>query len=141
MFDAATTYGLRLQLAETLLDIGELMRAKELFTESLKPGTTHSPGGVARDARAIYGMAQVHFGLAQYDNALPLFNEVFQTTKKGSHLWWEALLYDLRCRTELQHPADGIIRSIRQHKYLDREMGGDNLRRQFDTLLTVNERR
>ena len=141
MFDAAATYSLRLQLAETLIETGDLIRAKELFAECLTADRARYPEHVARDSRAIYGMAESYFGLRQYLDALPLFNRIFQSSERGSRLWWEALLYDLRCRTALEHPSGGIIRSIRQHKYLDREMGGEHLRRQFDTLLTVNERR
>lgn len=141
MFDATAIYALRLQLAETLIATGDLVRAKELFTECLKIDRARYPEHVARDSRAIYGMAQTQFELRQYIDALPLFNRIFQSSERGSRLWWESLLYDLRCRTALEHPAGGIIRSIRQHKYLDREMGGEHLRRQFDTLLTANERR
>lgn len=141
MFNAAATYSLRLQLAETLIETGDLVRAKELFTECLTIDRDRYPEHIARDSRAIYGMAETHFALRQYVDALPLFNRIFQSSERGSRLWWESLLYDLRCRTALEHPAGGIIRSISQHKYLDREMGGENLRRQFDTLLTVNERR
>jgi tetratricopeptide (TPR) repeat protein len=141
LFDAEATYALRLQLAESALRTGDYLRAMKLFEQCYNEDAARYEGGQPRDARAIRGAAEAYYELGRYDEALPLFNSLFRGSDRGTRQWWKALLRDLQCRTELGHDPHVIIKSIRQQKFFDSQMGGAVLRREFDRLLTINERR
>ncbi|MEE9294526.1 MAG: tetratricopeptide repeat protein, partial [Phycisphaerae bacterium] len=140
-FGPEAVYALRLQLAESLMEAGQVKRAKKLFAKCLAQDQARYNNGQPRDSRAILGSAQAHFQLEEYAEALPLFNRVFRGAAQGHSDWWQALLRDLQCRTELGHDASQIIKVIHQRKFLDGRMGGPKMRRKFDALLARNERR
>lgn len=140
-FGPEAVYALRLQLAESALEAGDAARAGVLFRECVAEDGRRHEDGEARDSRAIFGSAESYYQLEDYAAALPLFNRVFRGAKRGESIWWRSLLRDLQCRTQLQEDPAGIVKAILQHKYFDREMGGRELRRKFDALLTANERR
>ena len=141
LFNTEATYALRLQLAECALQTGDELRAKELFEQCYNEDAARHADAQPRDSRAIRGAAESYYRLGRYENALPLFNRFFHGSERGSRQWWQALLRDLQCRTELGHDPAIIIKSIHQQKFFDSQMGGSDLRREFDILLTTNERR
>ncbi len=140
-FNRGAIYALRLQLVEALLEAGSYQRAGVLAEECLTEDAERRADGEARDSRAIVARAEAHYQLGEYAEALPLFNQFFRGTQPGEREWWKALLRDLQCRTELGADPGQIIQVIQQRKYLDRDMGGAELRRKFNALLTANERR
>jgi hypothetical protein len=79
--------------------------------------------------------------MGNVDAALPLFNRLVRESSSRDQLWWRALLHDLQCRTKLRHDATGIVKVIRQHRVLDPQMGGEDLRGAFDRLEQVNLQR
>jgi len=141
LFGPQARYALRLQLAESALQTGDYPRAGDLFRQCCREDAERHEDGQPRDTRAIRGAAEALFQLRRFDEALPLFNRLFQSLPRGQRPWWEALLRDLQCRTELGQEAKPIIKSIQQQKFFDERMGGSDLRRDFDALLTANERR
>ncbi len=141
LFDASAVYALRLQLARSALEKEDYDRAKSLFEQCYNENAARYADHQPRDSRAIQGVADTYFAIANYADALPLYNTLFRAAKPGDRSRWTALLRDLQCRTELDYDPKEIIKSIEQQKFFDREMGGSNLRRRFDALLTTNERR
>lgn len=128
-------YALRLQLAEAHLAAGRFHDARRLFQQCLEFEGDSSEPPVAEDARAIFGLAEACFQLQRYADALPLYNRICRATQPTSTLWWRALLGDLKCRTELDHDPNDVIRVIRQQRFLHPDLGGPQLRAQFEALL------
>lgn len=141
VFRSDAVYALRLQLAESAIETRDFARAAELFEQCLAQDAARATDSNTQDRRALLGTAEAYFGLDRHEEALPLYNRIFRATKRNQPVFWKALLRDLQCRTALEHDPAQIIKSIRQQKFLDHEMGGPDLRRQFDTLLTTNEQR
>ncbi|NOS99216.1 MAG: tetratricopeptide repeat protein, partial [Phycisphaerales bacterium] len=141
LFRAGAADGLRVQLAEATLESGDYSRAADLFATCYDADAGRYDDGQPRDGRVIRGRAEAYYGLGRFDEALPLFNTLFRSAQRGETAWWSALLRDLQCRAELKHDPAGIIKAIEQHKFYDKQMGGPELRRRFDALLTTSERR
>ena len=134
-------HAIDLQLARALLQAEHYAEAERAFAACLTADANRSPDGVGHDLRAIHGHAESLYQLGQYERALPLFHRLCQALSPGDELWFKALLRDLQCRTRLEHSPEGIIKVIRQQKFLHDDMGGPELRRQFDALLRRNENR
>ncbi len=134
-------HAIDLQLARALLQAEHYAEAERAFAACLTADANRSPDGVGHDLRAIHGHAESLYQLGQYERALPLFHWLCQALSPGDELWFKALLRDLQCRTRLEHSPEGIIKVIRQQKFLHDDMGGPELRRQFDALLRRNENR
>lgn len=140
-FSAESRYAFRLQWADAALDAGQFQDAKRLYGESLAEDAERSKDRQPRDSRALFGSAEAHYQLGEHESALPLFNRVFRGAPRQDRIWWKSLLRDLQCRTALGQDPHSIIKSIQQHKHLSPAMGAPEIRRQFDELLTANERR
>ncbi|MCP4250708.1 MAG: hypothetical protein GY778_27015 [bacterium] len=138
---AADRDALQVQLGEAALAAGRPAQARQVFTECLEQqgGTRDQPG--ARDVRVTLGLAEALFQLDRFSEALPLYSRVYGWLEQATPLWWRALLGDLRCRTELDTDPAGVIRVIRQHRFLHSDMGGPELKAGFDDLLKRNEGR
>ena len=134
-------YAIDLQLAQALLQAEQYEKARGAFAKCLAVEAQGSPDGANHDIRALHGHAESLYQLKQYEQALPLFFRVCQLLSPPDRLWFKSLLRDLQCRTQLEHGPDDIIKVIRQQKFLHNDMGGRELRRQFDALLRQNERR
>ncbi|MFH0982475.1 MAG: hypothetical protein V2A79_13195 [Planctomycetota bacterium] len=134
-------HALHSQLAQALLQAKQYPEAERAFAAYLAADLQRRPDGAHGDIRAVYGHAESLYQLRQYEPALPLFHRVGETLPAGDPLWFEALLRDLQCRTELGHPPEGIIQVIRQQKFLHDDLGGPELRRRFEDLLHRNEKR
>ncbi len=131
---------MQLQLGEANLQAQQFTLARNIFEPHVPPldkvGTSESIS-----ARAAMGYGMALFGLKLYDDALPYFNKLAIALPDDHPLKWPALLRDLECRTVLDEPADGIIKVIRQHRYLHPGAGDGVLDKQFDKLLRENQRR
>ncbi len=134
-------YAIDLQLAQALLQAEQYEEARRAFANCLAAEAQRSPDGTNHDVRALYGHAESLYQLRQYEQTLPLFFRVCQMLSPPDKLWFKSLLRDLQCRTQLEHPPEGIIKVIRQQKFLHNDINGRELRRQFDALLQQNERR
>jgi tetratricopeptide (TPR) repeat protein len=136
-------YAIELQLAEAHLRAEHWDTAKRLFDRCVKTDADQYEDGLARDRRALLGLAEALYGMERYADALPLFNRVVRSgTVRGAGAdWWRALLRDLQCRTALDHESEGIIKVIEQHRVLDSRMGGAALKEQFDQLEGRNRKR
>ncbi len=141
LFNKQTVYALRLQLAEAYLTADRFTESADLFEECLSEDAARHPNNEPRDSRAIYGAAETRYQSNKFEEALPLFNQIYKSSPKDDILKWKSLLRDLQCRTELDHPKDDIIRAIQQHRYLNPTLGSPDLRRDFDNLLKRNEQR
>ncbi len=141
LFNVDAVYAVRIQLAEATIESGDHNRAQSLFAECIKEDALRYDDGEPRDIRAIKGSAEARYQLGDYEAALPLFNRVFRGGDQGTRLWWHALLRDLQCRTQLDGDPSGIVKVIQQRRFFDQQMGGADLRRQFDALLETNEKR
>ena len=93
------------------------------------------------ELRAVFGLADAKMKQGKLQEALPTFNRLATTLSAELEVRWRALLLDLRCRSRLQHPPDGIIKVIEQQKFLHPEMGGRRFAEEFDQLLRENRRR
>lgn len=132
---------LRLQLAEATLMAGRAEEALRHF-EALREWADRSADPLGKDARVVFGVAEAHFQLKRFSQALPYYNRVYQQADANTPLWWRALLGDLSCRSELEQEPEGIVRAIKQHRYLYRgEMGGPLMEARFDALLKTNQER
>ncbi len=130
-----------LQLAEANLNAGRFDRAKDLFL-SVVPGLAASPpmlDGV--DPRITYGYAESLLQLREYEKALLPLRHLATVLQPTDRLRWKSLLGDLRCRTALHQPPDGIIKVIQQQRFLYPDLGGPALAPQFQQLLRENEHR
>lgn len=134
-------HAIDLQLAQTLLQAKQYTEAERAFAAYLAVEAPRLPEGAGHNVRALFGHAEALYQLERYAQALPFFHQVCQSMSPSDKLWFNALLRDLQCRTQLGHPPGGIIKVIRQQKFLHDEMGGPELRRQFNTLLRRNENR
>jgi hypothetical protein len=123
------------QRAEAHLHAGSVDRSLELFDELLRAE------GSSPDARVLFGHAQALARRGRFTEALPEFNRLAVGLPANTPLRWSALLEDLRTRTELGHPPQGIINVIEQQKRLYPELGGPTLAGQFEKLLRENRRR
>ncbi len=141
IFGPDARYALRLQYAEAILETGALDRAEALFNQCIAENASKYPDATPHDSRAIQGAARTFYLKKQYEKALPLYNSLFRGVPRGERIWWEALLGELQCRTQMNYKPARIVKSIRQHKFLDAEMGGRDLHRQFDALLEENKAR
>ncbi len=141
LFNKQTVYALKLQLAESYLTANHPNEAATLFEQCLSEDAANSPDNQPRDSRAIFGTAETRFQSDKFKDALPLFNQIYKSSPKPDILKWKSLLRDLQCRTNLNHPKEDIIRAIQQQRYLNPQLGSPNLRRQFDELLTQNQKR
>ncbi|MCH7813286.1 MAG: hypothetical protein IID40_04615 [Planctomycetes bacterium] len=137
---SANREALQVQLGEAALAAGHPAQARQVFTECLqrRGGSPDQPG--AGDLRVTLGLAEALFQLDRFSEALPLYSRVYGWLEQATPLWWRALLGDLRCRTELDTDPAGVIRVIRQHRFLRPDMGGPELKAGFDDLLKRNER-
>jgi len=131
---------LRVQLAEACLQANEPDRARQLFTECLETDSA-SEAPANQSARTMFGLAEALFQLKRYPDALSLYNRLYRELQPASAVWWQALLGDLRCRTELGDDPQGVVRVIRQHRFLHPDMGGAQLRARFEELLERNRPR
>jgi len=130
-----------LQVAESSLQAGRPREAVRLF-QAVRSRAAQRGGPLAEDARVVFGLAEALSRLGRYAEALSCYNQVYRGTPADTPLWWGALLGDLRCRTELGHDPAGIVKAIKQHRYLYRnEMGGPRLQAGFEELLKRNENR
>lgn len=100
--------------------------------------------GLASDPfrrRAYAGLAEAHFRLNAFDDALPLFNALVLNLPRKDAGRWKYLLRDLQCRTARGEPAADIIKVIQQQRILQPDLGGPALAAEFEKLLRENERR
>ncbi len=141
IFSHNAVYAIRIQLAEAELLANNIEQAKKLFTECVAIDEARYDDGLARDSRAVIGLAEAYYQSGAFNEALPLFNRVFKGSESGSETWWKSLLRDLQCRTRLEGDAAAIIKAIEQRRYLNRDLGGHDLRREFESLLDENRRR
>ena len=132
---------INLQLAQALLQAERYEEAERAFAVCLSAETTRGPDDAGGDVRTIFGHAEALYQLKRYEQALTLFHRVCQSLSPSDKLRFKALLRDLQCRTQLGHAPDGIIKVIRQQKFLHDDLGGPQLRRQFEALLRRNESR
>lgn len=129
------------QLAEANLRAGRYQRALELFESFLAANDGSSTPRSSTDVRVLLGHAEALFQLGEFGSALPGFNRLAMRLPPADPIRWKALLRDLQCRTALEHPPQGIIKVIHQHKQLYPELGGPDLAPQFEKLQRENERR
>ncbi|MCK4660078.1 MAG: hypothetical protein KAV82_11200 [Phycisphaerae bacterium] len=134
-------YAIDVQLAQALLQARRYAEAERAFAACLAADVKRNPNGGSNDLRAVTGHAESLYHLGRHEEALPLFYRLCQRLPSGEAMWFRALLRDLQCRTQLGHPPEGIIKVIRQQKFLHNDMGGPELHHQFDALLHRNENR
>ncbi len=134
-------YLLELQLAEAYLEAGQPAKALPLFELAVQIDADRQPDGEAHDPRALIGQARALYALQRYADALPLFNRVYREAPADARRRFAALLGDLRCRTELGEPADPIIAVIRQHRFLNPDLGSEDLKQEFAALEDRNQQR
>jgi len=131
--DATQRQYVRLQLAEAKLEAGRIAEARAMF-ESLADKMPDDP-------RILIGMAEVMYRSGRYDEALKRYNRLYQMLPANDEQRFMALLRDLQCRTELGNDPEGIIKAIKQHRFLSPDLGGEQIRAQFIALLERNEAR
>lgn len=131
--DATQRQYVRLQLAEAKLEAGRVAEARAMF-ESLADNMPDNP-------RILTGMAEVMYRSGRYGEALTRYNRLYQLLPANDEQRFMALLRDLQCRTELGNDPDGIIKTIKQHRFLSPDLGGEQIRAQFIALLERNEAR
>ena len=134
-------YAVELQLAEAHLRAGEWETALAMFDRCAQTDAQRHPDGAAGDPRVLLGQGESLVGLRRFEDALPVFNRIVRGSAQRDTVWWQALLRDLQCRTELRHDPEGVLKVIRQHRFLDAGMGGEPLRGQFQELERLNEQR
>ncbi|UCG15153.1 MAG: tetratricopeptide repeat protein [Phycisphaerales bacterium] len=130
----SSLYAVDLQLAEAHLRAREWEDARRIFERCVNADGQIYEDRRPRDLRAIHGLAESLYGLGRFDDALPLFNGIVRGSGERDAMWWKALLRDLQCRAEQNADPDGIVKVIRQHRFLDPRMGGESLRACFDEL-------
>ena len=135
------TRGLAIQLAEANLLVGRFDVAEAMFAPLVDADGLDAPPPSLLELRAVFGLADAKMKQGKLQEALPTFNRLATTLSTELEVRWQALLLDLRCRTQLQHPPDGIIKVIEQQKFLHPEMGGRRFAEEFDQLLRENRRR
>lgn len=128
------------QWAEARLRAGQFDKARELFESVLATLETKGDKKLI-SPKQEWGLAETQYQLKDYASALARFNQLATSLPPTDPLRWKSLLRDLQCRTILKHPADGILRVIRQQRTLYPDMGGPTLAPQFDQLERDNERR
>ncbi|MFQ5490238.1 MAG: hypothetical protein ACE5GE_05905 [Phycisphaerae bacterium] len=129
-------HALKVQLADACLAAGRLDRALTLY-QALRSHRAED----ARASRITFGLAETLAKLGRHDQALPLYNRLYRRLQPDTPLWWEALLGDLTCRSELGQDPDGIVKAIEQRRFLYRNrLGGPELRPKFQALLEQNRR-
>lgn len=131
--DATQRQYVRLQHAEAKLEAGRIAEARAMF-ESLADKMPDDP-------RILTGMAEVMYRSGRYDEALKRYNRLYQVLPANDEQRFMALLRDLQCRTELGNDPEGIIKAIKQHRFLSPDLGGEQLHAQFIALLERNEAR
>lgn len=133
------------QYAEANLRAGRFDVARKLLGPMIgSDGITLKSGVATRSAQGVRiraSYAETLYQLGEYELALPVFNKLATTLSANGSLRWQALLRDLQCRTELQHPPGGIIKVILQQKTLYPAMGGEAFWEKFETLRQQNESR
>ena len=107
----------------------------------MKQDAARNADDKSHDPRLLMAYAEVLYRSKRYAEALPLFNQIYTEAPRTDVKHYEALLRDLECRTELGENPSGIINVIKQHRYLNPDLGGDELRRRFAALLRRNEER
>lgn len=132
---------LRLQLAQSHLDAGNLEEARALFVQCAETDAQSSGDGQGPDLRAVRGLGETLYRLKRYEEALPLFNRVVGEAPERSPEWWEALLRDLQCRTKLHHDPEGILTVIAQQQFLNPNLGGEAMKEEFQKLRRTNQQR
>jgi tetratricopeptide (TPR) repeat protein len=132
---------LRLQLAEANLAAGQTDSALQLFRQCYTQDQGRYDDGVSHSPQVVTGLAESLYRLKNYAEALTLYNRAYREAPEGSAQRFAALLGDLRCRTEMGEDPAGIVNAIRQHRYLNPSLGGDELKGQFAELQERNERR
>jgi tetratricopeptide (TPR) repeat protein len=132
---------LRLQLAQSHLDAGNLEEARALFARCAETDTRLLGDGQAEDLRAVRGLGEALYRLGRFEEALPLFHQVVAESPERSPEWWGALLRDLQCRTELNHDPQGILTVIAQQQFLNPTLGGETLKQEFQKLRRTNQQR
>jgi tetratricopeptide (TPR) repeat protein len=139
--DPAHLQDLRIQLAQSHLDAGHPEQARALFAQCAETDARSPVEGQAPDLRAVRGLGEALYRLGRFEEALPLFNRVVMESPERSPEWWEALLRDLQCRTELKQDPQGILTVIAQQQFLNPNLGGEAMKQEFQKLRRTNQQR
>lgn len=124
-------HGVKLQLAQALLRAGEFERAATTFG-AMEKDREHRKLDPSVDV--TLGLAESQFGSKNYAEALPRFNRAAVSLPADDERRWRALLGDLECRVALGHPADGVLRVIRQQRSLHPDLGGRRFAERFEAI-------
>jgi len=127
-------YQIRLKLARACLDAGMLEKALKLYDALVAEDAARWPDGRPRDAQVLKGQAETLFRLGRYAEARDAFVKIWQRAEPRSELWWRSLLRALQCSARLGEDRSRILKSIRMHRKLWPDMGGPELRAQFEAL-------
>lgn len=121
----------KLQFAQALLRAGEFERAAQTYGAMEKDREARK---LEPSVEVTLGLADSQFGLKNCAEALPRFNRVAVSLPADDARRWRALLGDLECRIALGHPADGVLRVIRQQRSLHPNLGGRPYAEQFEAI-------
>jgi hypothetical protein len=145
----------KVQLAEANLRVGNYRQAGDLFAGCLglsegqnlmdlldaesSGSSVNAP--LSEDPRLVLVYAESLFHMSRYEEVLPVFNHLATKLPADNEMYWQSLLRDLQCRTELNHAPEGIIKVIEQQRFLHRDLGGPKFEPQFVKLLRQNRKR
>ena len=125
---------LKLEYGEALLRTSGSKQALEIFQSVVAEDAAEQPDGRSRNGRALFGLAQVHLQDRKPDLALPYFSRLYRESAEDSDLWWRSLLGEIRCRLALDQDAQTLYNLIRQKMVFHPQMGGPELKREFERL-------
>ncbi|MHC5111174.1 MAG: hypothetical protein ACYTHJ_14995 [Planctomycetota bacterium] len=132
---------LLIQLAGANLHAGQFQKARDIFEQC-----GASPGRPADERESIQleletGYAETLYKLEKYDEALVKFNRLATGLAPDKPERIKCLLRDLQCRTALEQTPEGIIKVIKQQRYLHDAIEKSPYAPEFDRLLRENQRR
>jgi hypothetical protein len=127
-------HALRVQLAEAYVAAGDPAAALTLMDRLVAFDAQRHGDGQAHDPRILMTYARALAESQRHGEALPLYNRAFREAAPDAPHRYAALLGDLRCRVALGEDPVGIVAVIRQQRFLNPDLGGEVLKRQFAAL-------
>jgi hypothetical protein len=129
---------LEIRLAGAHLLNGNYERALEIVTKCLQREARADPDRSPCGLEARRYQAEALYQLGRYQQAQPIFYDLWVAEPEGSAGWWRALLRSLQCHTEMNTAPARIVAEVRKLRHTWPDMGGPYLKAQFDALEQIN---
>lgn len=126
-------YAIRVRLARTMLQAGQIDRALTLFDALAQEDASRS-GGQTRDAVVLQGQADSLMAKERWVEARQVYQEIWRRAQVRSELWWRAIYQSLQCSMNLKEDPARLYKVIRQHRDLYPDMGGPEMSKMFEEM-------